>query len=67
MIFAGVNGYLDKLPVNKVGAFESGLLSHMRSEGKAVLDAIQKERQITDDIKSKLKAEIDTFAKSFAA
>ena len=67
VIFAGVNGYLDKLPVSQVGAFEQGLLSHMRSEGKAILAAIQTEKQITDDIKTKMTAEIDTFAKAFAA
>ena len=66
VIFAGVNGYLDKVPVNKIGAFEQGLLSYMRSEGKDILEAIRKEKAISDDVKGKLKAAIDTFAKSFA-
>jgi F-type H+-transporting ATPase subunit alpha len=66
VIFAGVNGYLDKLSVNQVSRFEQGLLSHMRSGGKAVLDAIRKEKQISDDIRARLKAEIDGFAKNFA-
>ena len=35
VIFAGVNGYLDKLTVAQVGKFEQGLLAHMRSDGKA--------------------------------
>ncbi|MCU0831994.1 MAG: F0F1 ATP synthase subunit alpha [Rhizobiaceae bacterium] len=67
VIFAGVNGYLDKLPVSKVGAFEKSLLTHMRGTGKAILDAIRNDKQITDDTKAKLKAELDTFAKGFAA
>ncbi|MER9331096.1 MULTISPECIES: F0F1 ATP synthase subunit alpha [unclassified Mesorhizobium] len=66
VIFAGVNGYLDKLPVNQVGKFEHGLLSHMRSAGKDVLDAIRKEKALSDDLRGKLKAEIDAFAKTFA-
>ena len=66
VIFAGVNGYLDKLAVNQVGKFEQGLLAHLRSDGKAVLDAIRNDKQISDDTKAKLKAEIDKFAKSFA-
>ena len=66
VIFAGVNGYLDKIAVNKVGAFEQGLLSYMRSEGKDILEAIRKEKAISDDVKGKLKSAIDTFAKSFA-
>ncbi|WP_289024879.1 F0F1 ATP synthase subunit alpha [uncultured Sphingomonas sp.] len=66
VIFAGVNGYLDKLSVTDVGRFEQGLLAHMRSEGKAVLDAIRKEKALSDDLRDKLKAQIDAFAKNFA-
>ena len=66
VIFAGVNGYLDKLAVNQVGKFEQGLLGHMRSTGKAVLEAIRNDKQITDDTKAKLKSEIEAFAKSFS-
>ncbi|MCB5202353.1 F0F1 ATP synthase subunit alpha [Neorhizobium sp. T786] len=66
VIFAGVNGYLDKISVSDVGKFEQGLLSYMRSEGKAVLDTIRVEKAISDDTKGKLKAALDTFAKSFA-
>jgi F-type H+-transporting ATPase subunit alpha len=66
VIFAGVNGYLDKLAIDQVGKFEHGLLSHMRSAGKDVLDGIRKEKALSDDLRAKLKAEIDTFAKTFA-
>jgi F-type H+/Na+-transporting ATPase subunit alpha len=66
VIFAGVNGYLDKLAVSAVGRFEQGLLSHMRNEGKDVLEAIREEKALTDDIKSRLKDAIDAFAKTFA-
>ena len=66
VIFAGVNGYLDKLEVSQVGAFEQGLLSHMRGEGKDVLAAIAEKKAVTDEIKEKLVAAIDSFAKTFA-
>ncbi|GLS30312.1 ATP synthase F1 subcomplex alpha subunit [Mesorhizobium albiziae] len=66
VIFAGVNGYLDKLAVNQVGKFEQGLLAHMRSEGKGVLDTIRKDKQLTDETRANLKAQIDAFAKNFA-
>jgi len=66
VIFAGVNGYLDKLAINKVQKFEQGLLAHMRGTGKAVLDAIRTEKALSDDLRSKLRAEIDSFAKTFA-
>ncbi|KQQ34227.1 ATP synthase subunit alpha [Rhizobium sp. Leaf306] len=66
VIFAGVNGYLDKIAVSDVGKFEQGLLSYLRSEGKAVLETIRSEKQVSDDTKAKLKAALDSFAKSFA-
>ncbi len=66
VIFAGVNGYLDGLPVSEVGRFEQGLLSHMRGDGKAVLDAIRTEKALSDDISKQLTAAIDDYAKSFA-
>jgi F-type H+-transporting ATPase subunit alpha len=66
VIFAGVNGYLDKLAVDQVGKFEQGLLAHMRSEGKDVLEAIRAEQKLTDEIEAQLKAQIDAYAKSFA-
>ncbi len=66
VIFAGVNGYLDGLPVAEVGRFEQGLLAHMRGDGKAVLDAIRNEKALSDDISKQLTAAIDDYAKSFA-
>ena len=66
VIFAGVRGYLDKLPVSKVGEFEQGLLTHMRGEGKSILETIAKEQKLTDSTEEALKSAIEAFAKSFA-
>ncbi|HET7413933.1 MAG TPA: F0F1 ATP synthase subunit alpha [Pararhizobium sp.] len=66
VIFAGTNGYLDKLPLSDVGKFEHGLLNYMRGEGKEILDAIRREKAISDDLREKLKSAIDSYAKSFS-
>jgi len=66
VIFAGVNGYLDKLLVSQVGPFERGLLASLRSEHPDLLADIKKEQQLTDGIRERLKKAIDTFAKNFA-
>ncbi|MEZ5812279.1 MAG: F0F1 ATP synthase subunit alpha [Rhizobiaceae bacterium] len=66
VIFAGVNGYLDKLAVNQVGPFERGLLTHLRNEGKDVLATIAKEKQISDETREALTKQVDAFAKGFA-
>jgi F-type H+-transporting ATPase subunit alpha len=38
----------------------------MRERGADILDAIRNEKQLTDAIKGKLKAFLDSFAASFA-
>ena len=40
-MFAGVNGYLDDLPVNQVVAFEAGLLDFFRTRRAEVLNTIR--------------------------
>jgi F-type H+-transporting ATPase subunit alpha len=66
VIFAGVNGYLDKLKVSDVGPFEAGLLNTLRSDHKEILDTIRTEQQITDSTKELLTSVIEGFAKTFA-
>jgi F-type H+/Na+-transporting ATPase subunit alpha len=66
VIYAGVNGYLDKIAVNQVGKFEQGLLAYMRSDGKSILETIRTEKQLSDDTRGKLKDAVDAFAKNFA-
>ncbi|MFO0991063.1 MAG: F0F1 ATP synthase subunit alpha [Hyphomicrobiales bacterium] len=66
VIYAGVNGYLDPLPVNKVREFEDSLLRHIREGHADILDAIRNEKQISDATGAKLKDVVTAFAKSFA-
>ncbi len=65
-IYAGVNGYLDGLPVTKVRAFEDGLLRTIRDSHADILTAIRDDKQISDVTAPKLKAAVDAFAKAFA-
>jgi F-type H+/Na+-transporting ATPase subunit alpha len=66
VIYAGVNGYLDKLPVNKIREFEQGLLSLMKSKHKDILDTISSSRDLDDATAGKLKSVVESYAKSFA-
>ena len=66
VIYAGVNGYLDKLPLNKVRAFEDGLLSRMRSTSADLLNSIRSSKDLSDADAGKLKSAVDAFAASFA-
>ena len=66
-IFAGVNGYLDKIPVNAVTKFEQGLLSDIRSRHSDILSGIRDTGQLSDDLLAQLKAAADDYAKNFIA
>jgi F-type H+-transporting ATPase subunit alpha len=66
-LFAGTNGYLDALPVNKVGEFESRFLSEIKGREPGIVEAIRNDRQIKPDVEKSLRAFLDGFAKSFSA
>lgn len=66
VIYAGVNGYLDPLPVNKVRAFEDGLLALVRSKHADLLNEIGSSKDLSDANAAKLKGIVEGFAKSFA-
>jgi F-type H+-transporting ATPase subunit alpha len=63
-IFAGVNGYLDTIPVNAVTRFESALLAHMRSDHAQVLGKIRDTKALDDETTATLKSVLGDFAKS---
>ncbi|HEY8576425.1 MAG TPA: F0F1 ATP synthase subunit alpha [Devosia sp.] len=67
VIFAGANGYLDSVPVNKVGDFEKTVLSALRGKHADLLKTIATEKQLTDDSRAKLKAALDEIKKTYAA
>ncbi len=66
VIYAGVNGYLDKFDVSRVRAFENGLLSLLRTKHADLLDSIRKSGDLSKDDEAKLKDAVDGYAKSFA-
>jgi F-type H+-transporting ATPase subunit alpha len=65
-IFAGVRGYLDKIPVNKVGEFERRLLSEIKTGAPEILTEIKSAKEIKKDNETKLVAFLDKFAAAFA-
>jgi F-type H+-transporting ATPase subunit alpha len=66
-LFAGVRGYLDKIEVNKVGAFETQLLSSIKANAPEIVDSIRDKKEITKENEAKLVSFMDSFAKSFSA
>jgi F-type H+-transporting ATPase subunit alpha len=66
VIYAGVNGYLDQFPVNKVRDFENGLLSLIRTKHNDILESIRTSLDLSSDTEKKLKDVVDGYAKTFA-
>jgi len=65
-IFAGVNGYLDKLALNQIARFEAELLRLMRSKHADVLDTIRTQKTLTPELEGRLREIMDGFAGTFA-
>jgi len=66
VLYAGVNGYLDTLPVNRVKAFQDGLLNWLKSQHADLLSTIRTSKDLSDDSAKTLKGAVDSFAKSFS-
>ncbi|MDX2115139.1 MAG: F0F1 ATP synthase subunit alpha [Planctomycetota bacterium] len=64
-IFAGAKGFLDDIAVDKVPAFERGLLEYMNGPGKAVKEELSKLRDIDKSMEEKLGGAIKQFKASF--
>ena len=65
VIFAGTRGYLDKIDIGRVGAFEKQLLSEMKAQGE-IIASIRDNREIKKDVEPKLVAFLDDFTKRFS-
>ena len=64
-IYSGTRGFLDNLPVNRIGDFESAYLDALRAEG-SILASIRDKREIVKETDDKLKTFLGDFVKKFA-
>jgi len=61
VIYAGINGYLGDVPVEKVLAFEDAFLSYLDTQHPKLLASLKEKREITEVIEGELKAALDSF------
>jgi len=67
VLYAGTQGFLDDVAVEKVKEFESGLLSFVKSQKKDVLDEIEEKKNLDETLKGKLNDAINAFKGTFQA
>jgi F-type H+-transporting ATPase subunit alpha len=63
-IYAGINGWLDKIPVGQVPRFHDELREHLRTE-KTILETIRTSGDLSDEIAEKLAKELEHFQSVF--
>ncbi len=63
-LYAGINGFLDKIPTDDVSRFQEELREHLRTEG-SIYEEIAETKDLGDDLAKKLDKEIESFTHSF--
>jgi len=66
VIFAGNQGFLDDIDVERVAAFREGLREYMRSENAELLTTIATEKQLTPESEAQLRDAIGAYHTTFA-
>jgi F-type H+-transporting ATPase subunit alpha len=67
IIWAGINGHLDDLPVEKLREFEAQLLKYIETANPGLLQSIMEKKTIDDAIKADLGKTVKEFKQTFAA
>ena len=65
ILYAATTGMLDEIPIPKVKQFEGAFVEHLELKCSALLRTIIDKKELTDDIKSNLDAEIKKFVEIF--
>ncbi|KAL2212300.1 ATP synthase F1, alpha subunit [Sarocladium strictum] len=67
LIYAGVNGHLDAVPVDQITKWEADFLDHIRTNESDLMATIDKEGALSKDLEARLKDVVSNFVKSFLA
>jgi F-type H+-transporting ATPase subunit alpha len=66
VIYAGVNGYLDGIPVAKVGRYEEELKDELKEKGQAILASVRQTGDLKEDTEKHLRELVANFTNAFA-
>ncbi len=66
-LYAGVNGFLDEIEIDRIRPFEEALYKHLDGPGRPVARKLLEKKAIDDEIKAELKKLLDTFKTDFLA
>ena len=66
ILYAGVNGYMDDIPLDKMVDAEAAFHTYMENNYKDVLDQIREKKEISPDLENRLKEAVKKFRSSSA-
>ncbi len=67
ILYAGINGYLDDIPVDKVTTFTRGLRDYLKTGKPNYAQAVQSSKALGDSEEAALKEALTEFKKTFKA
>ncbi|MFB2839163.1 F0F1 ATP synthase subunit alpha [Floridanema evergladense] len=67
IVYSGLNGYLDDVPVEKVTAFTAGLREYLKTSKPKYIELIRSEKKLGEEAEGLLKEAIVDFKKNFFA
>jgi F-type H+-transporting ATPase subunit alpha len=67
IIYSGINGYLDDIPIEKVTAFNQELREYLRTSKPKFAELVQSEKKLGDEAEGILKEAITEAKKNFMA
>jgi len=65
VVYAGLNGYLDDIAVEKVTSFTKGLREYLKTSKPKFGEIVRKEKQLTDEAEGILKEALAEYKKTF--
>ena len=65
VVYAGTNGYVDSIPIDRVKAFEKGLLEHLANNHPAVGETIRTSKKFEAETEQRLKKAIEEYKANF--
>lgn len=61
MIYAGTQGYVDDIPLNRIAAFQTEFFKYVDSSAPAVRQELSSKKELTAEIEAKLKQALNDF------
>ena len=67
VLYAGLNGYLDEIPTEKITTFAQGLREYLQTSKQQYVDIVRNQKQLNDEAEKLLKEAIVEYKQTFMA